>query len=241
MSGEWTPGPRWVGVIDPTSQRPPLRPGHRALGRALTFLLVACVLVSVLKVLMDLYGIALFTRWLTDPSSVVIGDGESYDVIDVGLVALQLLLMLATGLATMTWLYQAYGSREADPALLPLKRWWTIGGWLIPVACLVRPFQLMRDLYRASAGVQPHEPPDARGKYPKGFLRWWGCFLLGLGATTWNVAARYVLALPDVAQLRIAVSLDLVAQVLMIAAAVLFIGVVSSITSNLWRRASSGS
>ena len=45
---------------------------------------------------------------------------------------------------------------------------------------------------------------------------------------------------PDFGQLRAAVSLDLVIESVMIAAAVLFIGILRSITSNLWRRENAG-
>jgi hypothetical protein len=112
-----------------------LGPGHRALGRALTVLLASCVGLSVLKVVLDLYGLSLSNRWETNPENIVVADGRNYDLLDLGLLGLQLLVMLATRVVTVTWLSQAYGSREADPALLPFKRWWTIGGWLIPVIC----------------------------------------------------------------------------------------------------------
>ena len=218
----------------PADQRPPLGSGHRTLGRALTVLLAGCVGVSVLKVMLDLYGITLFSRWEANPANIVVTESESFDLWYLGLVGLGLFLMLVTGVATMTWLYQAYGSREADPALLPHARWWTIGGWLIPIIWLVRPFELMRNLYRATAGERPQEQPAARVKYPVRFRWWWACWLVG------NLLSYIALSLapddPDFGELRTAVSLDLVIEVIMIAAAVLFAGVLRSITTNLWRR-----
>jgi hypothetical protein len=223
----------WQRERDPADQRPPLGSGHRTLGGALIFLLAGCVGVSVLKVMLDLYGITLFSRWTADPSSIVVADGEAFDLLDLGLVGLELLLLLATAIATMTWLYQAYGSREADPALLPHARWWTIGGWLIPVISLVRPFQLMRNLYRATASAEPPEQPAASVRYPARFR--WACWLVGNLLT--SIAVRLAPDDPDFGELRTAVSLDLVIEMIMIAAAVLFVAVLRSITSNLWRRA----
>ena len=237
LTSDAAPAP-WQSESRPADRRPPLASGHRTLGRVLTALLAGCVGVSVLKVLLDLYGISLFGRWAADPASIVIAKGESFDLLYLGLVGLGLFLNLATGIATITWLYQAYGSREADPALLPHARWWTIGGWLIPVIWLVRPFELMRNLYRATVGAQPQEQPGASMRYPALFRWWWGCWLVGnlLASIALGSAADH----PDFGQLRTAVSLDLVIEVIMIAAAGLFVAVLRSITSNLWRRDNEG-
>ena len=229
----------WAGEIYETNPRRPLGSGHRALGRALIVLLASSAGLSVLKVMLDLYGMSLFSRWEADPESIVVADGESFDLLDAGLVGLNMLVMLATCIVTMTWLYQAYGSREADPAHLPFKRWWTIGGWLIPFICLVRPFQLIRDLHRATASAQPEGQPDASVKCPTRFRWWWACWLIGNWLS--NSAFMYAKDEPSVSELRTAVSQDLVIEVIMIAAALLFIGVVRSISSNLWRRANAWS
>jgi Domain of unknown function (DUF4328) len=237
MSGRSNADPiPWVGENCPTNQRPPLGSGHRALGHALTVLLAGCVGLGTLTVMLDLYGIRMFIRWEADPSNIVAADGLSFDLMSAGLAGLQVLLLLATGIATMTWLYQAYGSREADPALLPFERWWTIGGWLIPVIWFVRPFELVRDLYRATASTQPPDRHVANVTCPAR-IRWWWAFWL-MGNLLSNIAFMSAMSAPnnpDAGWERTAVTLNLVIAVTMIVAAVLFIGVLRSITSNLWR------
>jgi len=221
----------------PSPQRPTLGSGHRALGRALIVLLAGCVGVSALKVMLDLYGLILFNRWEADPSTIRIADGDYFDTMHLVLIGLWGLAVLATGVCTMTWLYQAYGSREADPDALTRKRWWTIGGWLIPFISLVRPFQLLRDLYGATTDPNPEMRPDRRRtlEYPRRLRWWWATFVLGNMLA--NVAARPVADDAGLGHLKTAVSLDMISQAILIAAAVLFIGVLSSITSNLRRRA----
>jgi heme/copper-type cytochrome/quinol oxidase subunit 2 len=223
------------GEILPTAQRPRLGPAHFRLGRALTILLASCVGVGALSALLDVYFIGLLSRWQADPARIVVADAELFDTMSLVLLVLTLLVVGTTGIATVTWLYQAYGSREADPALLPHKRWWTIGGWLIPFINLVRPFQLMRNLYRATTSPPSSEQHDPHVAYPACFAWWWACLLLASILT--NMADRLMTGDPDLGQLRTAVSLDLISQVILIAAAVLFIRVLRSITTNLWRRA----
>jgi Domain of unknown function (DUF4328) len=221
--------------ILPTSQRPRLGPDHVRLGRALTILLAGCAGFSTVSVLLDVYGLDLFSKWQADPSTIVVADAEKFDAMSMVIFGLNSLVVIATGIITMSWLYQAYGSREADPALLPHKRWWTIGGWLIPFISLVRPFQLMRNLYLATNPPSSQLPvPDT--KIPACFGWWWVCYLLGSGLT--NIAERLVTDDADLGLIQVSVGLDLVSQLILIAAALLFMGVLRSITINLSCQAS---
>jgi hypothetical protein len=227
----------WQREAEPApTPRPALRSGHWALGRALTVLLAGCAGVSGLKVLLDLYGVLLVSRWRADPSNFIASDGRHFDALTSVFALLGLLVLIPTGICTMTWLFQAYGSREADPALLPYRRWWTIGGWLIPFICLVRPFQLMGDLYRATAGAPPQEPPVPRAPAPSPLRWWWVCFVIGNVLS--NLSARLMVGLTDFGSQQLSLGLDLVSQLFLIAAAVLFIAVLGLITTNLRRRAS---
>jgi Domain of unknown function (DUF4328) len=211
----------------PAAERRPLGPGHGELGRALTALLVSCGVVSLAKAMQDLYGIALFSGGTVDPSAIVANNWARIVLVNLALLTIRGLLVLATGIATMAWLYQAYGSREADPGLLPHERWWTIGGWLIPGICLVRPLQLMRNLYLATAGR-----PGLRVRCPSYFTWWWACFLIGNVLTSPLTAPRQH---SSSSERQIAIGLDLVGQLLLVAASWVFVIVLGSITSQMGR------
>jgi hypothetical protein len=226
-------------ALQPPPRRPPLGPGHFKLGRALTILLACSIGAAALGVLLDAYGIGLVSTLRADPSTVADADAAYYDTMTLVLSGLNFLLLTATGIVTMTWLYQAYGSREADPSLLPHARWWTIGGWLIPFISLVRPFQIMRDLYLATTSPPSAEEGMSPVVVPSSFGWWWACYLLGNALTT--VASRLTGGEGDagsLGQLQASVILDLAGQAVLIGAAVLFIRILRSITLNLWRRAS---
>lgn len=223
----------WQRVVENPPQRPSLRSGHRTLGRALNALLVGCAGVSVLKGMLDSYGIVLLDGWRADPSSILPTDGQHFDSVRVMLNGLGGLALLTTSVCAVTWLFQAYSSRAANPDLLTYKRWWVVGGWLIPFISLVRPFQVVRDLYLATR-PQPQNLHAERIRCPDQFRWWWGCFILG------NLLANFSAALmrgnPGMGQIQAGLGLDVVSQTIRIAAAVLFIGVLRSITGNLWRR-----
>ena len=224
----------------PGPQRFPLGPGHRSLGRGLTLLLAGCAGVSLAKVMQDLYGIALFTGGTGNPSTVVANNWADIFFVNSMLLGLRGLLVLATGIATITWLYQAYGSREADPAFLPHERWWTIGGWLIPGICFRRPLQLMRNLYLATAGTRlattyarTQERPRSQVRCPSCFTWWWACFLIGNTLTSPLFTSLNQKS--SFSERQNAITVDLVGQVLLIAAAWFFVTVLGSITSQMER------
>jgi hypothetical protein len=222
--------------IPPPTLRPALGRGHFKLGRALTILLACSIGASALGMLLDAYGIGLISTLQNDPSNYADSDGAAFDMMSLMLIGLSGLLQLATGVVTMIWLYQAYGSQEADPSLLPNARWWTIGGWFIPVISLWRPFQIIRDLYLATTSPSPSGIGLAPVVVPRSFGWWWACYLLGTTLTT----AALRLTGDDaggLGQLQASVILDLAGQAVLIAAAVLFIRVLHSITLSLWRRA----
>lgn len=97
----------------------------------------------------------------------------------------------------------------------------------------MRPFQVVRDLHLATS-AQPQDLPGERVRCPNHFRWWWGCFLLGNLLS--NVGAALMRAKPGLGQLQAALTVDLLSQLSFVAAAVLFIGVLRSITRNLWRR-----
>jgi hypothetical protein len=223
----------WQRVAENPPRRPRLGPRHPALGRALNVLLTGCAGICVMTMMLDVYGIVRFAGWRADPSSIVLADGQHFDSVSAMLHGLWLLAVLITGACTMTWLFQAYGSREADPDLLTYKRWWVIGGWLIPFILLVRPFQVVRDLHLATR-AQPQDPYGARVRCPAHFRWWWGCLMFGNLLS--NIGATLMRGRPGLGQLQAALTVDLLSQLSILAAAVLFMGVLRSITRNLWRR-----
>jgi hypothetical protein len=221
--------------MPPPGWRPALGPGHFKLGRALTILLACVIGVNALGVLLNAYGIGLIASLQTDPSMVADSDLVSFDTMTLVLAFLNFLVVTSTGIVTMTWLYQAYGSREADPSLLPHARWWTIGGWLIPVISLVRPFQILRDLNLATTSPPSSEKGMPPVVVPSSLGWWWACYLLGNGLVG---AASRMGDGEGLGLLQTSIILDLAGQAVLIGAAALFIGIVRSITLNLWSRAS---
>ncbi|WP_326818299.1 DUF4328 domain-containing protein [Streptomyces sp. NBC_01762] len=100
------------------------------------------------------------------------------------LTGMRLLAFLVTGFVFLRWLWQMRVNAEAlAPRGHRMKRGWTTGGWLVPVACFFLPKRIINDIWAASS------PPD-RPRRTDVLLTSWVAALRG------GAASRLSLPLP---------------------------------------------
>jgi hypothetical protein len=78
------------------------------------------------------------------------------------------------------WLHRAYRNLRALGHLTDTTPGWAVGYWFIPFVCLVRPYNVVKELWEKS---------DAQGYNSSSIVGWWWatCLvssLIGLAATT---------------------------------------------------------
>lgn len=155
------------------------------IARTLRFLLLLGAIVSLVAALSDLIEIQLLSR---------VAAGEELSDVETaandtrqGLVAVvQLLALLATTVAFLTWFYRSHKNLTALGATdVKYSSGWAIGGFFVPIMALYRPFQIMKEVWRGSKpeesmtvpGLQPFAQP-AREETPSIVSWWWGLFLI---------------------------------------------------------------
>ncbi|SDI96905.1 protein of unknown function [Frankineae bacterium MT45] len=144
------------------------------LATALRALLVITSVVSAALVAAWLNELRLLSAIRTDPASVNIDTAKTADSFVAMVTGFRILLLIATGVVTIIWLYRArinagsYGGHPQgrSPA-------WSIGGWFIPVACLWIPYTIVVDAQLASE-------QGPRGLRSVSVIRaWWAAWVLG--------------------------------------------------------------
>ena len=93
--------------------------------------------------------------------------------------------MVVTGIGFMAWM------RRLLLNLKPLGGWsrwtpgWAIGGWFVPILNLIRPKQVMDDIWRGSDPDDPDAGVQPKSAKVDPLLRWWWAFWLagGIGGT----------------------------------------------------------
>jgi hypothetical protein len=151
---------------------------------------------------------------------------------------LQFLITLATAAAFLTWFYRMHKNLPRLGARnLQYSPGWAVGGFFVPFLNLVRPYQVMREVWCRSyppsseSGATPEgQPPQPPALTLVGW--WWGLFLLS-GAFG-RISARIALAGdPTLQQLKIGSVASLISDLMDIPTAWLAIRIIGTIT--LWQ------
>ncbi|MEU9040466.1 MULTISPECIES: DUF4328 domain-containing protein [unclassified Kitasatospora] len=84
-----------------------------------------------------------------------------------------LVLVVAAGVVFLAWLWRARINAESlgGPSSQRRARGWTVGSWITPVANLWIPYQVVTDIWKASAPRRSNPGPL--------LAAWWGAWVIG--------------------------------------------------------------
>jgi hypothetical protein len=227
-------GTRWTQHTTPQAAAVP---AYRSLTIPARLLLVGLAVTAVLGVvaaLSDWAAADLLSRRATDEGLVSEAEFNATGLRQGGVWLLQVLLWLLTGVAFIVWFHRAYRNLAGLGARsLRFTSGWAIGAWFVPVLNLVRPKQLMDDIWRATDPVLVGQPGVAWKQQPvsKMVLAWWAAYL---GANlTEAVAANLGQLVPDATaseQLLYTTEAFMAADLLLVPAALLAYVLVRQVT-----------
>jgi uncharacterized protein DUF4328 len=177
---EWKPLKEWLGdrpsAVPLTAQAPPEVEGYNfvvdptGLTKFLQGLLWASVVVACLALLIDLEELVRVQLGQLTPDQLSDSDPMQ------GIVGLsQAGLGFVTGIVFLKWVYRAYKNIQGFGAEgLRFSPGWAVGYYFVPFLSLVRPVQVMSEIWRASQ--DPRNWLRRRGSWLIG--TWWALFLL---------------------------------------------------------------
>lgn len=147
----WWDGTRW-SVYGPTPG--PHSLGTRGLARLATAtqaLLVACGIVTIATIGVEMFGIVAASSFL-DGHQAAFGLLNAYDILSPLATILGSLALISTGVVWAVWQFHAAkhvaGRTRRTPG-------WHAGSWFIPVVSLWFPYQNISDLWRAAGRSRP--------------------------------------------------------------------------------------
>ena len=216
-------------------------PQYRPLGTlawVVLMLLVAYFVVTAIGVVSDWLQLELINRVAEDQAAVTQAELDASDARQNLIGYLQVLIYLATGIMFIIWFRRAYQNLVAwGTEGLRFEAGWTVGGWLVPFLNLVRPKQIMNDLWRATDPKMPVQPGIAwkQVRVPLLVHAWWLLFLLSVAVGI--VASNLRQEASTLQQIRGASDVTLLSDALILPAAVLACLVVNQITQRQRGRA----
>ncbi|MGH1489393.1 MAG: DUF4328 domain-containing protein [Acidimicrobiales bacterium] len=187
-------------------------------------LLSACIAVAALDVPLEIYLIAAF-----DPSGSLADITDTTDNIYLasGLLALlQFLLLVATGITSIALIRRmTKNGAKLQPGRAKHKTHWAITGWFVPFLNLVRPYDMVKQIWVTS----PPPPPGPINATPPSYFKlWWGLFIASSAAD--RIVGRLTRnGVFTMRQLSTEAIWTLVAQVLTVAAGLAFLYVLRAV------------
>jgi hypothetical protein len=170
-------GMAWTGRTRPAAAVPvPALGSLRAHARVVVVLLAILVVLSIISILSGWAERDLIARIADNAASVTATEVSASDRRQVVLGSLQVLLSAGTGIAFLVWFHRAYRDPALDRGRVRFSSGWAIGSWFVPYLNLVRPKQIMDDLWRASAPAVD-DPTGGRPRVPALVHAWWVLFL----------------------------------------------------------------
>jgi len=216
-------------------------------GRWAVIALVAVIVTDIVAIGSDLLEIRLMNR-LVDGEDVSLSSLDSDDTRQLVVSVVVLAVYVASIVLFIRWFHRAYSNLPALGSELRFKRGWAIGGWFVPIMWFWRPKQIANDIWR---GTDPSTRSVHITKTDVAPLVgiWWAAWIiagvvftrsnLAYASTPTGLEAGVTAMLGDTADaedIRRAAVLDVVANGIDIAAAVLAILVVQRITSRQFER-----
>lgn len=153
---------------------PRVRTSVGGLGTAAIVLLAADAVLAALSVAFLSRRHWLLTKLLDDPLTVTPSQLHNADQVSRALLGWFIIFTVATATVFICWFWAARNNAEAYlPNRGKLGVGWSVGGWFVPVAALVLPCIVARDIYRGTMAGR------ADGREGGGQITgwWWGTYV----------------------------------------------------------------
>lgn len=173
-----------------TDDRLAARDAEHRRARWTTYLLFACLVLDVIAVASGAVQHALLSR-LAGGGQLAPGEAETNDARQTAIGRLQLLAFIVTAVVWLVWLYRAYANLGlAGTGKSRFTPGWAVGYWFIPFVNLVRPYQIVADLWIRSDQLNARE--SVMGTPAPALISWWwGVYLLsGFAGRVYATLAR---------------------------------------------------
>ena len=204
-------------------------------GRTLALVVVGCLSLYILLSLLGLVADYSRIQTLSKAARGLTAPRPELMEIDVQTVLIQLALfivVLLTAVSFLAWIYRAHKNLRALGATdLKYSPGWAIGGFFIPFLNIVRPFQVVSEIWRASTGETRWSGGGAwiYSETPVFIAVWWGSWLT-LGILD-SLGAFTVFRAMGADQLLVATRYSIFSSIVGVACAALAIAMVQKINA----------
>ena len=202
-----------------------------------TYLLYGCLALDVIAIVSGLLQRGLLLR-IAAGEHPAPGVAEANDARQAAIGGSQVLAFVVTGIVWLVWLYRAYNNLGAvGVKKARFSPGWAVGYWFVPFVNLVRPYQIVVDLWQRSEGLNASDSVEHLPRPPI-ISWWWGVYLLSAFAA--RASASLISDAHTAQDFITATNLGVVEDGIGVIAALLAVAVVRGIDQRQQRFAVSG-
>ena len=137
--------------------------------------LYAQVVIAVIAVVSSVLEYQLLTDFkygVYTSQELAIAAGEANDARQGIVGILQLIIVVVSGILILNWIYRShYNARQLGATEMAFTPGWSIGWYFIPIANLWKPYQAMKEIWKASSNPQSWNSQSVSSLLP-----WWWFF-----------------------------------------------------------------
>ena len=160
-----------------TDDLPNARTTEHSRARWTTYLLYACLALDLVAIASGLTQHGLLGR-VAAGEHLLPQEARANDARQGAIGRLQILAFIITGIVWLVWLHKAYSNLGlAGTKKSRFTAGWAVGYWFVPFVNLVRPYQIVVDLWLRSDQLNTRESVMSLPR-PAVISWWWGVYLV---------------------------------------------------------------
>ncbi|GHS88497.1 hypothetical protein FACS189487_06900 [Campylobacterota bacterium] len=188
------------------------------------YLYITITVISIFSDLSERQLLNDFQRGVYTTEASIVAAAEANDARQgvIGLIYLGIWLVL--GVLVLKWIYRAnFNARQLGASNMKFTPGWSVGWYFIPIACLWKPYQAMREIWCASSNPQNWQKQDVSS-----LLGWWW-FLWVVSAVLGTILFRMTMNAEELYELLATNTLGLFAGVVEIPLTLVMLAIVNRI------------
>ena len=160
------------------------------------YLQIAASLIAIVSGVMEYQLLSDFENGRYASQQEAIADGEANDRRQQVVSIFALSVFIVSGFLILKWIHRAnYNARQLGAQNMDFTPGWSIGWYFVPIALLWKPYQAMKEIWKAS-----HSPDDWTNVKVSGLLPWWW-FLWLVNGFIGQIAFRFSMGAQELDQL----------------------------------------
>lgn len=147
--------------------------------KRLYFLILAVMLIYFVSIISDIMQAELLGR-VSLPQGVSNEEATSNDTRQRIIGIASMIIYILSAIFFIIWFYRAYTNLHIKSLALQYPAGWAIGAWFVPFLNLVRPYQIMKELFiNTDEFIRANNKVSSSGEIKIGLLKsWWALWLI---------------------------------------------------------------